>query len=135
MRTAPANRSPVMMLLLLVVTCGLYYPYWLYTTSRDMDDFLGTSEIPPIVHLLLFIFTGTLWGYVWDFMAAQRITKMQAQVGLPVQDDTAIYLVCDVLGAGPIAGLGIVVPLLEQSRLNEVYDAARNRTNPSAARF
>ena len=123
----PSNRSPVTVLLLMFVTCGLYYPFWLYATSRDMDDFLGESEIPPIVHLLLFIFTGTLWGFVWDFMTAQRIAKMQAKAGVPSQDDTIIYLACDFLGAGPVAGLGIVVPLLEQTRLNEVYDAARNR--------
>ena len=128
MRVPSGNRDPIMVLLLLIVTCGLYYPYWLYTTSRDIDEFLGNSEIPPVVHLLLFICTAGLWGYVWDFMTGQRIVRMQQQAGLPPKDDTIIYLVCDILGAGPVVGLGIVVPLLQQSRLNEVYYAARNRT-------
>lgn len=136
MRVPHINRSPVVVLLLLIVTCGLYYPFWLYYTTRDIDEFLGDSEMAPIVHLLLFILTGTLWGYAWDFMTARRMVQMQERVGLPIKDDTILYLVCDLLGAGPVAGLGIVVPLLEQSRLNEVYDAARSRAYiPAAARF
>ena len=56
---------------------------------------------------------------------AQKIARMQEMVGLPRNDETVLYLVLDLLGAGPVAGLGIVVPLIEQSRLNQIYDRAR----------
>ncbi len=133
MRVPFSNRNPVVILLLMFVTCGLYYPYWLYVTTRDIDEYLGESDLPPIVHLLLFILTGTLWGFAWDFLTGQRIVRMQQRAGVSVKDDTILYLLLDFLGAGPLYGIGIVVPLLQQTRLNEVYDAARSRAIP--ARF
>jgi hypothetical protein len=122
----PSSRSPVKVLLLTLVTCGIYYLYWVYETSKDVEDFLGETDIPPIVHILLFIITGTLYGFFWDYWLAQKIVKMQRRAGTPEKDNTVLYLALDILGAGPIAGLGIVVPLLQQSDLNEVYAAAGN---------
>ena len=119
------NRSPVMVLLLMLITCGLYYFYWLYVISKEVEEFTGEADIPPIVDLLLFILTGTLWGFVWDWRIGQKIAQMQEMVGLPRNDESILYLVLDFLGAGPVAGLGIVVPLIQQSRLNQIYDRAR----------
>ena len=109
------------MAILLLVTCGLYYFYWLYVTSKEMDEFTGEQGIPPIVHLILLIVTGTLWGIAWDILTAQRIERMQQLVGITPRNNMGIYLVLDILGAGPIYGLGMVVPFLQQNDLNEVY--------------
>jgi hypothetical protein len=81
------------------------------------------------VHVLLFLVTGSLYGYFWDFIIGQKIVKMQRKVGLPEKDNTLICIGLDILGAGPIAGLGIIVPLIQQGALNEVYDAARGNSN------
>ena len=128
----PAKRSPVWVLILSIITCGVYYLYWVYATSKDVDEFLGETDIPPIVHVLLFLFTGTLYGFFWDYIIGQKTVKMQRKVGLPEKDNTLLCIVLDVLGAGPVAGLGIIVPLIQQSSLNEIYDAAATR-NPYQA--
>jgi uncharacterized integral membrane protein len=120
----PNRRSPVTVLLLTLFTFGIYYFYWVYVTSRDIDEFLGESDIPPIVHVLLFLVTGTLYGFFWDFLIGRKTVKMQQRVGLPEKDHTLLNIVLDLLGAGPIAGLGIIVPLIQQSDLNAVYDRA-----------
>jgi hypothetical protein len=120
----PSPRSPVKVLLLTLLTCGIYYLYWVYETSKEVEGFLGEKDVPPVVHLLLFIVTGTLYGFFWDYWIAQKLVKMQRRVGVPEKDNTVLYLALDILGAGPVAGLGIVVPLLQQSDLNEVYAAA-----------
>jgi len=125
----PKKRSPAWVLILSIITCGIYYLYWIYATSKDVDEFLGESDIPPIVHVLLFLVTGSLYGYFWDFIIGQKIVKMQRKVGLPEKDNTLICIGLDILGAGPIAGLGIIVPLIQQGALNEVYDAARGNSN------
>ena len=127
MRRVPNERSLGMVFLLLVVTLGFYYLYWLYKTTQDIDEYLGESDIPPIIHLLLFLVTGTLWGFAWDLITARRIMRMQQMAGLPVQDNTILYLVMDILGAGPIGGLGLITMLLEQNSLNEVYRRAGSR--------
>ena len=111
-----------MMGILMLVTCGLYYFYWLYKTSQEMDAYTGEQGIPPIVHLLLLIFTGTLWGIAWDILTAQKIERMQQLAGITSRNNSGLYLVLDILGAGPIYGLGMVVPFLQQNELNEIYD-------------
>jgi hypothetical protein len=122
---AGTNRSPISVFLLSIVTCGIYYFYWLYTTSVEMAACLGEEDIPPIVDLLLIIFTGSLWGFVWDWRTGQKIARMQERVGLPRNDESVLYLVLDALGVGPVYGLGMIVPILQQTRLNEVYDRIR----------
>lgn len=119
------QRSPVSVLILILLTCGLYYFWWAYTTSREIDEYLGESDIPPIVHLLLLIFTGTLWWFVWDILTARRIARMQARAGLPAKDNSILYLILNLLGAGPVAGLGVLVALLQQSDLNAIYAAGQ----------
>lgn len=115
------RRDLLMMTLLLFFTCGLYYIYWLYQTSKEMDEFTGERGIPPVVHLLLLFFTASLWGYAWDILTAQRIERMQQMVGITPRNNSGLYLVLDALGAGPVAGLGMVVPFLQQNDLNEIY--------------
>ena len=127
----PQERSPIKVLLLLLVTCGLYYFYWVYVTSRDLDAALGETDIDPAIHVLLFLLTGTLWGFAWDIITAREIAKLQARSGLPVKDDTVVWLVLDILGAGPVVGLGLLVPLLQQAALNDIYRSARGRFVPT----
>ena len=119
------SRSPLMVLFLSLITCGIYYLYWIYVISKEMNEFLGEEDLPPVIDLVLMIVTGTLWGYVWDWRTGGKIARMRQMVGLPADNDAPLYLVLDILGAGPVAGLGLVVMLLEQSRLNQVYDRAR----------
>jgi hypothetical protein len=121
----PAERSPIKVLLLTLITCGIYYLYWVYVTSQELDDALGETDIPPIVHVLLFIFTGTLWGFAWDVLTAREIAKLQAHAGLPTSDNTVLWLALDILGAGPIGGLGLIVPVLQQIAMNDLWRAMR----------
>jgi hypothetical protein len=124
MSHVPPSRSLLKVFLLLILTCGLYYFYWVYVTSSDINKMRG-GGFPPVLDLLLTLLTGGLWLYWWDWRVGQEVAELQARYGLPVQNNSALYLILDILGAGPIAGLGIVVPLIQQSTLNAVYERAR----------
>jgi Domain of unknown function (DUF4234) len=114
-------RDPIVVLVLTLITCGLYYLWWVYETSREIDAYLDETSIPPIVHVVLFIATGTLWGYVFDVLTAQRIVRMQERAGMTPKDNSVLYVILDLLGAGPIGGLGLVSTLIQQSDLNAIY--------------
>ncbi len=120
----PPSRSPIKVLILLLITAGLYYFYWIYVTASDIRKMRG-GGFSPALDLLLTILTGSLWLFWWDWRTAKEIADLQRQYGLPVSDNSLLYLVLNILGAGPIAGLGIVVPLIQQSALNEIYARAR----------
>jgi hypothetical protein len=118
------QRSLVGMLVLMLVTFGFYYLYWVYKTTKDIEKFTGEKGIPAWLHVVLFVCTATIWVYVWDLIVAQKIARMQESVGIAPKNNGFLYLMLDALGAGPVAGLGIVVPFLQQAEINEIYAAA-----------
>ncbi len=120
------RREPALVLLFIVLTCGIYYIYWVYKVSGEVQDFLGEPDTPPAVELLLTALTCGLYLFYWDWKTAEKIAQMQARVGLPVTNNAVLFLVLDILGAGPVAGLGLIVPLIEQGHLNDIWRAAAN---------
>lgn len=122
------RRGPVMVLLLSLLTCGLYYLYWVYVTSSEIQEYTGERDIPPIVELLLTLFTGGLYLFYWDWKTAKQIARMQSRLGLNVTDNSLLYLIFNILGAGPIYGLGIVNLVIQQIHLNEVWERASGRS-------
>jgi len=122
------RREPGLVLLLSLLTCGIYYIYWVYKVSGEVQDFLGEPDTPPVVELLLTALTCGLYLFYWDWKMAEKIATMQARVGLPSTNNALLYLVLNLLGAGPIGGLGLIVPLIEQGHLNDVWRAAGERS-------
>ena len=39
------RREPALVLVLILLTCGIYYLYFIYKASQEMDDFLGESRL------------------------------------------------------------------------------------------
>lgn len=50
-------RDPALTLILIFLTCGLYYLYFIYVTSQETQEFLGEQEYSPGVEVLLSIVT------------------------------------------------------------------------------
>jgi hypothetical protein len=103
---------------------GLYYWWWAYRVSKEVDEFLGESDIPPVVHFILLIVTAGLWWYVWDFLLGRKIARMRERLDMPVNDPSWLYLALDIIGAGPVAGLGILNFFLQQHELNQIWRRA-----------
>ena len=47
------RRDPGLTLLFIFLTCGIYYLWWLYTVSREVQEFLGEEDVSPGLELLL----------------------------------------------------------------------------------
>ena len=129
------KRGPVMVLLLTLITCSLYYYYWVYVTSREIQDYLQEPDIPPIVELILTILTGGLYLFYWDWKTAKQIARMQERVGIPPQDNSVLYLIINILGVGPIYGLGLIVQPIQQAHLNQVWERARVRSSSAGGAY
>jgi hypothetical protein len=113
-------RSPVLILLLCFITCGLYYLYFIYVVTDETQKFLGDTEIDmhPCLEVLLTIITFGLWNIYWDYRMGKRMARMCQLVGLPITDNAVLYLVLDLFG------VGIINAILEQDTLNRVWRAA-----------
>jgi hypothetical protein len=118
------RREPAIVLLLSIVTCGIYYFYWLYCVSGEIQEFLQEPDTSPGLEVLLSILTMGLYVIYWDYKTGQKIARMQGRVGLPVTDNAILYLVLNLVG------FGFVNALIEQGHLNEVWNAAQQQRLP-----
>jgi len=126
-------RDPALTLLLILVTCGLYYLYFIYVVSRETQDFLGEPDISPGIEILLSIVTCGLWNIYWDYRMGKKISEMCVQTGLPPTDNSILYLILDLVGFGGFGSLGLVNPVLQQDSLNRVWKAAMTGPPPDPA--
>ncbi len=120
------HREPILVLLFSLITCGLYYLYWMYVVSAETQDFLNEPDLSPGVELLLLVLTCGLYVFFWDWKIAKKIGRMQDRVGLPVTDNAILYLVLNLFG------LGVVNAVIEQSHLNDVWSRATQNSAPYA---
>ena len=88
-------RDPALTLVLILLTCGIYYLYFIYVVSRETQEFLGEPETSPGVEVLLSLLTCGLWNVYWDYRMGKRVAEMCGRVGLPVTDNAVLYLVSE----------------------------------------
>jgi hypothetical protein len=78
--------------------------------------------------LLFCVITCSLWNYYWDYRVGKHLAEMSGSVGLPPTDNSVLFIVLNLLGAGPFAGVGLVNGLIQQDMLNRVWDASAQKS-------
>ncbi|MDX1933856.1 MAG: DUF4234 domain-containing protein [Capsulimonadales bacterium] len=116
-----AVRDPALVLILSLITCGIYYLFWVSYVSGEIQDYLGEPDTSPGLEVLLFIVTCGLYTFYWDYKIAQKIARMQGSLGLRVVDNGTLYIVLNLIG------VGMVNALIQQGHLNEIWQASRQR--------
>ena len=124
------TRNPALTLVLILLTCGLYYLYFIYIVSEETQEFLGERDVSPGVEVLLSVVTCGLYNVYWDYKIGKRVAEMCGRVGLPATDNAVLYLILDLVGFGGFGGLGLINPILQQDSLNRVWQAAMTGPPP-----
>ncbi len=114
------KRSPVAVLLLSIVTCGIYSLYLIYQISREVRNFRGDNSIDPGIELLLSIITCGIYQIYWYYKYGKFVFDMEQRVGVVGASDLSVILLLL-----PIFGFGVVSMLLLQTELNRVWDTIR----------
>ncbi len=104
------NRSVLAVVLLSLITCGIYEIYWLYVMTEDMNkaDSTKPAVTNAIVALLLGIITCGIYTIYWTFRFYEKsdaVTK---------KNNLVIYFILSLFG------LGIVSNALLQSDINQI---------------
>lgn len=118
------RRDPALVLVFILLTCGIYYLYFIYKVSEETQEYLGEPDTAPLMDVLLSVLTCGLWNIYWDYKTGKKIARMCEAAGLPVTDNAVLYLILDLLGVGGFASVGIINPLLQQDSLNRIWQAA-----------
>jgi len=114
--TRPGTRQdPAMVLILSLVTCGIYYLVWMHRVSLEVQDALGETDTNPGLDVLLTLVTCGIYILFWDWRMAQKVLRLQETVGLRPVDNGILYLVLN------ICGIGVVTALMQQQQLNDVW--------------
>ena len=114
-------REPGLVLLFSIITCGIYYAWWIYKVSQEVQEYLGESDLSPALEVVLWTLTCSIYGIYWYWKYGQKIVQMQTRAGLPAADNSVLYVILDILRLGSVSGM------ILQGQLNDIWMASQRQ--------
>lgn len=107
------NRSLVVVILLSIVTCGIYGYYFLYTIARDVNivcqgDGKETSGL--LVFILLSFVTCGIYAWIWYYNIGNRMAENAPRYGLNFQENGTTLIMWLLFGS-LLCGIGQFVAM------------------------
>ncbi len=109
------KRSVAAVVILNIITCGIWGAYWGYVMSRDLQAETGVSKIPPVATCLLLLFVSGAGGALLGYDCNETVNALRAKKGLPPVDNMILWL---LLGAF----IPLVTMALVQNDVNDLLD-------------
>ncbi len=119
-----------MVLVLSVVTFGLYLPFWYHGIYEDLKALDGRT---PTGHgfwldFLFVLLTFAIYGIWVDYQISQQIAEFEERNGLgPVQDTTIIAVILDVASYATVFVTNFITSAIQQDQLNRVVEKLESR--------
>ncbi|WP_077532712.1 DUF4234 domain-containing protein [Massiliimalia massiliensis] len=101
-----------MILLLSIVTCGIYTYYYLYQITKDLNTMAGNDgkTVDPTIVVVLSIVTCGIYTVWWYYQMGNRIQQMGMSNNIPVEENGTTYLMWYLIGY-LVCGLGSYVAM------------------------
>ncbi len=109
------QKSIPVLIILSIVTCGIYYLYWIYNTSSEIQAETLNSDVSPALELVFSLFCG-IYQIYWMYKYSKKIVEMYARRGVQTSDNSIVALILSIFG------LSIVSAAILQSQLNTYVD-------------
>lgn len=130
--TAPIiqRREPALVLVLSIVTLGLYLPFWYHGIYEDLKALDGRT---PTGHgfwldFLFVILTFAIYGIWVDYQISQQIAEFEERNGLgPVQDTSIIAVILDAASYFTAFFTNFVTSAIQQDQINRVVEKLESR--------
>ncbi|MBX7059712.1 MAG: DUF4234 domain-containing protein [Leptospirales bacterium] len=117
--------SPVFVIVLSIVTCGIYLFFWYYRTYEDLGKLCGRTPTGNgyWMDLLLTVVTFGLWSVYVDYTISERLNEMQQRASMPENDTRIPVVILDV--AGIVTGYltGVISCAIHQDQINKAAAA------------
>lgn len=96
-------RNPVTVLLLSLLTCGVYAIWYsFFALPEDLNRGLGREEFNGVKELLLTLVTCGMWGFYYWWRVAEALIELQRSWGVEPVMDAPILFVMMLVGIGPL---------------------------------
>lgn len=114
------NRSPVTVILLSLVTCGIYGLWWMYTIGNEINTALGKDAVNPIFGVLAIIpCVGTIIMLYYIYTVDQALQELCPSRGVPYSSNAVLWIIVSIFISY------FVFEAMAQSTLNQVWDASQ----------
>ncbi len=131
------RREPAFVLVLSIVTLGLYLPFWYHGIYEDLEALDGKTPTGRGYWLdfLFVIVTFAIYGIWVDYQISLQISDFEERNGLgPVQDTSMISVILDVAAYFTVFFTNFVTSAIQQDQLNRVVEKLASRA-PNDARL
>ena len=111
-------RSPASVIVLTIITCGIYGLIWIYRVSQELKLFLNDDSVNPGLEVFLNIICFP-YGIYWFYKTGKLVYTAEKKANLEAKDDSLLYLLLVIfVGVGGIISMAIL-----QSSLNKIWQA------------
>lgn len=93
---AITERNSAVVVLLSMVTCGVYYLLWLYWTDSELKEALADDEIKPGQDVLLTLVTCFLWSIYVEYRNAQKVHRALTSRDPHAKNQSEMVLIMNV---------------------------------------
>ena len=130
--TAPTiqRREPALVLVLSIITLGVYLPFWYHGVYDDLSRLNGRTPSGHGFWLDFFfvIITFGIYGIWVDYQISQQIAEFEDRNGLgPAQDTSIIAVILDVAGYATGFFTNVVTSAIQQDQLNRLAEKLESR--------
>ena len=109
------DRSVFLVILFTIITCGIYFYYWIYAVTEEVNEYLGDNDTSGGLVVLFSLITCGVYLLYWYYKMGKRVSYCQEKAGTRVSDDSLVYLLLSVFG------LSIISAAIMQSNLNNIW--------------
>ena len=111
------NRSIAMVIILGLVTCGIYPLYWLYQTATGLEnEGHSGAGLDPVLIVVISLFFPYVGYLLFGMAADQNLNNIKSPRGMPTADNKVMYMVLGFL-------IPIVLVALVQNEINQIVPA------------
>ncbi|HEY3450464.1 MAG TPA: DUF4234 domain-containing protein [Myxococcales bacterium] len=117
------RRNPAIVLLLTLVTCTIYWFYWIYVTTDELKQTTGKADLNPALDVVLSIVTCGIWGIYVEYRNAQLVHETLDARGVRHEDRSVVILILN-LASFFVGVTGLIAIVLLQDELNKLAPPA-----------
>ena len=107
------NKNIAVMLILTIITCGIYSLAWIYQITEDVNRLNEDNNMSGGLTILLTIITCGIYLIYWGYDMGRKLYNSGQKYNINISDNSILYLLL------PIFKLNIINLVLIQSDLNK----------------
>jgi len=124
------RREPALVLVLSIITFGIYLPFWYHGIYHDLEALDGRTPTGNGFWLdfLFVVITLAIYGIWVDYRISQQIAEFETRNDLgPVQDTTIVAVILDLAAYVTAFWTNFVTSAIQQDQINRVVEKMQAR--------